>query len=235
MSLPKISHPLFDVIIPSSKKKVKMRPFLVKEEKILLIAQTSDNPNDIVEAIKQVINNCFVDDVSIDDLTTFDLEYIFVKLRARSVTHLIELKYTDPDDGSKYDVIVDLDAVEIKEDPRHANKIELTDTSGIVLRYPKTDMINSIKKAETEVDLFFNVIKYCIDKVYDEDSIYALSDFTEEEQNDFLNELDVNTFTKIQTFLETMPRLYYEAAYMTKDGAEKKLILNSLTDFFTLG
>lgn len=235
MSLPKIIHPLFDVVIPSTKNKIKMRPFLVKEEKILLIAQTSENPSDIVEAIKQVINNCFVDSVDIDDLTTFDLEYLFVKLRARSVTQIIELKYTDPGTGKKYDLVVDLDQVEMKEDPRHKNKIELTETTGIILRYPKTDMINSVKQANTEVDLFFGVIKYCIDKVYDEESVYSLSDFSEEEQNDFVNSLDVKTFTEIQTFLETMPKLHYEIPYQTEEGEEKKLTLSSLTDFFTLG
>lgn len=235
MSLPKISHPLFDVVIPSTKLKVKMRPFLVKEEKILLVAQTSENPADIVEAIKQVINNCFVDHINIDDLTTFDLEYIFVKLRARSVTQIIDLKYTDPETGKKYDLVVNLDDVEIKEDPRHKAKIELSDTTGIILRYPRTEMVNSIKKADTEVDLFFGVIKYCIDKVYDDESVYSLSDFPEEEQNDFVNNLDVNTFTQIQTFLETMPKLHYEISYQTEEGIEKKLVLSSLTDFFTLG
>lgn len=235
MSLPKISHPLFDVVIPSTKTKIKMRPFLVREEKILLIAQTSENPSDIIEAIKQVINNCFVDHVNIDDLTTFDLEYIFVKLRARSVTQIIDLKYTDPETGKKYDLVVNLDDVEIKEDPKHKAKIELSDTSGIILRYPRTEMVNSIKKADTEIDLFFGVIKYCIDKVYDDESVYNLSDFTEEEQNEFVNNLDVGAFTQIQTFLETMPKLHYEVVYETEEGVEKKLVLSSLTDFFTLG
>lgn len=235
MSLPKSKHPLFEVVIPSTKQKVKMRPFLVKEEKILLLAQTSESPSDIVDAMKQVINNCFMESVDVDQLTTFDLEYLFVKLRAKSVTQIIQLKYTDPDDGQKYDLIVDLDEVEIKSDPKHSNKIQLTDTTGIILRYPRTDMVNSIKKASTEVDLFFEVIKYCIDKVYDEDTVYNLADFTEDEVNEYVNDLDVNTFTKIQTFLETMPKLHYEVKYMNKEGVEKSLVLSSLTDFFTLG
>lgn len=235
MSLPKSKHPLFDVVIPSTKEKVKMRPFLVKEEKILLLAQTSENPSDIVDAMKQVINNCFMEPMDIDHLTTFDLEYLFVKLRARSVTQIIQLKYTDPEDGQKYDLTVDLDEVEIKIDPKHSTKIELTDTTGIILRYPRTDMVNNIKQATTEVDLFFEVIKYCIDKVYDEDNVYNMSDFSEQEVNDYVNDLDVNTFTKIQTFLETMPKLYYEVKYINKEGKERSLVLNSLTDFFTLG
>lgn len=234
MSLPKISHPTFNVVVPSTSSKIRMRPFLVREEKILLLAQTSEDPADISDAIKQVINNCAIDDVDVDQLTTFDLEYIFLKLRAKSVGNVIELKYTDPQDEKVYDIVVDLDDVEMLVNPDHTTKIELTKTSGLILRYPKADMAGDLKNIKTEVDLLFSIIKYCIDKVYDEDTVYNMADFSEEEIDEFVNELNVDAFQKVQKFFETMPRLHYEAKYTTKGGEERSVVLKTLTDFFTL-
>jgi hypothetical protein len=234
MGLPKISHPTFNVVIPSTKAKVRMRPFLVREEKILLLAQTSEDPTDISEAIKQVINNCAIDTVDVDQFTTFDLEYTFLKLRARSVGNIIELKYTDPIDENVYDIAVNLDDVEIINDPAHTTKVEFTKTSGLMLRYPKADMAGDLKNIQTEVDLLFSIVKYCIEKVYDEEDVYNIADFSEEEVDDFVNELTVDTFQKIQKFFETMPRLHYEAKYKTKSGEERSVVLKTLTDFFTL-
>ena len=234
MSLPKISHPTFNVVIPSTKTKVRLRPFLVREEKILLLAQTSEDPSDISDAIKQVINNCAIDTVDVDQLTTFDLEYLFLKLRAKSVGNVIELKYTDPGDEKVYDIVVDLDDVEMLINPEHTTKIEISKTSGLMLRYPKADMAGDLKNIQTEVDLLFSIIKYCIEKVYDEDNVYVMADFSEEEIDEFVNELNVDAFQKIQKFFETMPRLHYEAKYKTKDGDERSVVLKTLTDFFTL-
>lgn len=234
MSLPKITHPTFSVTVPSTTEKIRMRPFLVREEKILLLAQTSDDPGDISDAIKQVINNCAQDKLKVDDLTTFDLEYLFLKLRAKSVGNVIDLKYTDPVDENVYDIKVNLDDVEIIRDPEHTNKIEITKDTGLVLRYPKADMANDIKNIQTEIDLLFGVIKYCIETVYDKDDVYKLADFSGEEVEDFLNSLNVETFQKIQKFFETMPRLHYEVKYKSKQGESRSVVLKTLTDFFTL-
>lgn len=234
MSLPKITHPTFSVTVPSTTEKIRMRPFLVREEKILLLAQTSDDPGDISDAIKQVINNCAQDKLNVDDLTTFDLEYLFLKLRAKSVGNVIDLKYTDPVDENVYDIKVNLDDVEIIRDPEHTNKIEITKDTGLVLRYPKADMANDIKNIQTEIDLLFGVIKYCIETVYDKDDVYKLADFSGEEVEDFLNSLNVETFQKIQKFFETMPRLHYEVKYKSKQGESRSVVLKTLTDFFTL-
>lgn len=234
MSLPKISHPTFNVVVPSTDTKVRMRPFLVREEKILLLAQTSEDPADISDAIKQVINNCAIDDVDVDQLTTFDLEYLFLKLRAKSVGNIIDLKYTDPMDDKVYDIVVDLDDVEMLINPEHTTKIEITKNSGLMLRYPKADMAADLKNIQTEVDLLFSIIKYCIEKVYDEDNVYNMADFSEEDIDEFVNELNVDTFQKVQKFFETMPRLHYEAKYKTKEGDERSVVLKTLTDFFTL-
>jgi len=235
MSLPKIKYPLFDVTIPSLQKKVKMRPFLVKEEKLLLIAQSTGNPADTMNAIKQVINNCFVDDVDVDMLTTFDLEYLFVKLRSRSVNNKIEVMYRDPDDNEQYKVVVDLEDVQILNQPGHTNKITINDQLGIILRYPKPDMVDRIGSADSEVDLYFEIVKYCIEKVYDDDNVYNINDYSDEELTEFLSTLDVSTFKQIQNFMETMPKVYYETSYTNKAGVVRKVVLQTLDDFFSLG
>ena len=235
MSLPKINYPLFDIVIPSSKKKIKMRPFLVREEKILLLAQASGDPRDVVMAIKQVVNNCILDDVDVDLLTTFDLEYMFVKLRARSINNIIDVTYNDPEDDKQYKLQINLDEVEIQSDPLHTPNVKITDDMGLVLRYPKTDMLKDVEKATSEVDIYFEVIKYCIDKVYDADNVYETKDYSAEELHEFVISLDVNTFKQIQIFLETMPKLHYETKYTNSAGTERKVVLQNLNDFFMLG
>lgn len=235
MSLPKINYPLFEVVIPSTEKTIKMRPFLVREEKLLLMAQSSGNSRDVVLAIKQVVNNCLVDVLDIEKLTTFDLEYLFVKLRSRSINNIIDVTYNDPEDEQQYKLQIDLDKVEIQRDERHNNKVQITDEMGIILRYPKTDMLKSVEQATSEVDLYFEVIKYCIDKVYDAEEVYETRDQTDEELQEFVTSLDVNTFKQIQLFLETMPKLHYEASYTNSLGTERKVVLQNLNDFFMLG
>lgn len=233
--LPKIQHPTFNVTIPSLQKVVRLRPFLVREEKILLMAQTSDNPKDIILALQQVVNNCLVDPIDINTLTSFDIEYLFLKLRAKSVGNVIEMKYTDPEDGRQYDLQVNLDDVEIKHFEGHTNKIAITDTTGIILKYPKADMADNISNnISSEVELMFEVMRYCIDKFYDAKDTYQMSDYSKEEVEEFINTLDVDTFKHIQNFMETMPKLFYEINYVTKEGKEKKVTLQTLNDFFTL-
>lgn len=235
MSLLKITHPTFNVEIPSTKVKVRMRPFLVREEKILLMAQTSEDPKDIVLAIQQVVNNCLVDDIDFDNLTTFDIEYLFLKLRSKSVGNVIEMKYTDADDGKQYDVTVNLDDVEIKYTEGHTTKIKISEDTGIILRYPKADMTDKISStASSEVEVMFEIMKYCIDKVYDANTVQSVSDSTPAEVSEFLDNLDIDSFKQIQTFMETMPKLYHEAKYITKDGVEKTIKMQTLNDFFTL-
>ena len=235
MSLPKTTHPTFNVTIPSTKKKIRMRPFLVREEKILLMAQTSQDPKDIVLAIQQVVNNCLVDKVSIDDLTTFDIEYLFLKLRGKSVSNTIDMKYTDPVDGNQYDITVNVDDVQVKIDPEHSDRIEITKKTGIILKYPKADVAEKMSQGITsEVELMFELMKYCLGEFYDEDNVYNFAEYTSEEIEDFLNDQDITTYTAIQKFIETMPRLYHEVPYTRKDGTEGKVVLQTLNDFFTL-
>lgn len=236
MALPKISHPIFELTLPSTKQVIKYRPFLVKEEKILLTAQVSGEPQDVVTAIRQVINNCILTEgVDVEKITTFDLEYLFIKIRAKSVNNIIKLAYRDLDDDKRYEVEVDLDEIEIQEDPNHSTKIEINSTSGIVMKYPSAELATSLKLLDGEMDMFFEVLKGCIESIYDSENVYYTKDVPNEELDEFLQSLDVNTFKKIQEFFNTMPKLYYEVRYVNSLGKEKLIPLTTLNDFFTLG
>lgn len=236
MALPKISHPIFELTLPSTKQAIKYRPFLVKEEKILLTAQASDEPQDMINSIKQVINNCILtEDIDVDQLTTFDLEYLFIKIRSKSVNNIISLAYKDLEDDKRYEVEVDIDSIEIKEDPNHTNKIEINSTSGIIMKYPSASLAANINAAEGEMDIFFEVLKGCIETIYDGDAVYKASESSPEELEEFVQSLDVNTFKKIQDFFTTMPKLYYEVKYTNSLGNEKVIPLTTLNDFFMLG
>ena len=235
MALPKLTHPTFSLKVPSLKKEFKFRPFLVREEKILLMAQTSGDPKEIIFSIKQVINNCAQEEIDIDSFTTFDIEYLFIKLRAKSVNNIIDLYYTDPEDDEKYKMEVNLDDIEIIEDINHTNKIEINRQMGMILKYPKIDLVNSVKKTDDETEIFFEILKYTIDTIYEGDNVYHASEYTEEEVDEFLQGLDVTTMKKVQDFFATMPKMHYVAKYTNNAGVEKEVILSSLNDFFTLG
>jgi hypothetical protein len=236
MALPKISYPIFELTLPSTKQNIKYRPFLVKEEKILLTAQVSGESTDIVNSIRQVINNCILTEgVSIDSLTTFDLEYVFIKIRAKSVNNVVTLAYRDLEDEKRYEFEVDLDTIEIKEDPAHSKKIEIDSEKGLIMTYPSADVASAIKMMDGEMDVFFEILKGCIESVYDRENVYNVKDTPPEELDEFVQSLDVNTFKKIQDFFTTMPKLYYEIKYTNSLGKEKTIPLTTLNDFFTLG
>lgn len=235
MALPKISYPIYDLVLPSTKQPIKFRPFLVKEEKLLLMAQSGKETTEIINSIKQVINNCILTEgVDVENFSSFDLEYFFIKLRSKSIGNVITLTYRDLDDDKKYDVEVNLDDVEILEQDGHNNKIMITDTIGINLRHPTpsvASMIDSTKGAE----VVFDIVSACIDSVFDGDTLYKASDYTKEELDEFMSQLSVDCFEKIQLFFETMPKLHYEIKYTNSLGTEKTITLSTLSDFFTLG
>lgn len=236
MKLPKIEYPIYELTLPSSGEKINYRPFLVKEEKILLMALQGEDAEEIINSVKQVINNCIISDsLNTDNLATFDIEYLFLKIRAKSVNNIIKLTYRDLEDEKTYDVEVNIDEVEVKFDPSHTNKIEINDKIGFYLKYPNASISNKIEKSTSETDLFFNILKSCIDKIYDGDNIFYASDFSAEEVDEFLQQLDIKSFKKIQTFFETMPRIYHEIKYTNSLNNEKKIVLSTLNDFFTLG
>lgn len=237
MSLPKISQPIFDVIVPSSKKKVEFRPFLVKEEKILLIAQQGGNDGEIIRAIKQILNNCVTTPgFDVDNLSTFDLEYLFLKLRARSVNNIVKLSYRDTEDDEVYDFELDLDKIEVTypEDAAEPN-IAITDSVGMTMKYPSASITDKMGTFENEIELMTFFIVNCIDTIYDADEVYVASEYSDKDITDFLDGLDVKTFDKIRKFFEAMPKLYHKFEYKNKLGNERVIELTNLRDFFMWG
>jgi hypothetical protein len=235
MPLPKIDQPLFDVTIPSTKQKVVFRPFLVKEEKILLIAQQSGNDTEIIRAIKQILINCLQDNVDVDSLAVFDLEYLFLKLRAKSVNNVVKLSYRDTEDDTIYDFEVNLDDIEVQLPENLNSKIEINKNVGMMMKYPTADITDKMGQFETEVDLMTFFIINCIDTIYDEDNVYAASDYTEAEITEFLDSLDVSTFDKIRKFFENIPKLYHKIEYKNSLGSKREIELTNLKDFFMWG
>lgn len=236
MALPKLSHPTFDLTLPSTRQEIKIRPFLVREEKILLIAQQTEEPREVINAIKQVINNCVITEgFDIESLTTFDLEYVFIKLRARSVNNIIKLTYKDNEDDRNYTVDCNLDEVQVIFNPNHNNHIKVTDNISIVMKYPQARLMQSIDPDLSEQEVFFELISHCIDTIVDGAESYLVSEVPKEEVQEFVDSLDVTAFEKIKEFFQTMPRINHELKYTNSLGNERVIILDNLNDFFTLG
>lgn len=235
MPLPKIDQPLFDMTIPSTGKKITFRPFLVKEEKILLIAQQSGNDTEIIRAIKQILNNCVQEELDLDSLAIFDLEYMFLKLRARSVNNVVKLSYRDTEDGEVYDFEVDLDKIEIQMPEKLNSKIEINKNVGMTMKYPSASITDRMKDFENEVELMTFFIVNCIDTIYDEESVYVVEEFSEDEVTEFLDSLDVKSFEKIREFFENIPRLYHKIEYTNSIESKRTIELSSLKDFFMWG
>jgi hypothetical protein len=235
MPLPKIDQPLFDMTIPSTGKKIVFRPFLVKEEKILLIAQQSGNDSEIIRAIKQILNNCIQDEIDLDTFAIFDLEYAFLKLRARSVNNVVKLAYRDTEDDEVYNFELDLDAIEIEMPEKINSKIVITDEVGMTMKYPSASITDKMTNFDNEIDLMTFFIINCIDTIYDEENVYVADDFSGEEISEFLDGLDVKSFEKIREFFESVPRLYHKIEYTNSIGNERSIELTSLKDFFMWG
>lgn len=235
MKLPKIQHPIFTLQLPSTKQDIKYRPFLVKEEKILLFAQQSTDPRDVLNAVKQIISNCIESEgVSVEAFTTYDVEYFFLQLRAKSVNNEVKLAYIDNEDKEKYTFEVNLDEIKVKFPEGHNNRIVINETSGITLKEPTFGLLDTIR-LDDSADVAFDVIARCLETVYENDTVYNVADFSEEDVFEFIQSLDVGTFQKIQTFFDTMPKLEYVIEYKNKMDHDRKIVLNSLNDFFMLG
>ena len=234
MSLPKIEHPIFKIKIPSSKREVRFRPFLVKEEKILLIAKTSEQENDILLAIKQVVNNCALDDLNIDKLALFDVEYLFLRIRAQSVNNIVSVTYRDNEDSTDYDFDIDLNNVNVVFPLNLEKTIKLTETSGIVMKYPEASLYEDKDFMNSGEEAFYQLVLRCIEKFYDADNVYDTKNYTMAEVSDYVDNLDVKTFDKVRDFILNQPKLNYVIEYKNKLGNKRQIELTSLTDFFTL-
>lgn len=235
MSLPRIEKPLFELYVPSMKKSVKARPFVVREEKILLTAQQSGEEKDIVLAIKQVLNNCIVEEFDVDDLATFDLEYMFLKLRARSVNNIIDVSYRDNEDDEVYDFKIDLDEVELKVKEDISNIIMITENIGIKMKYPSVTILDNIPDTEDAAGVVDYLIKSCIDQIFDQENVYPVNDHTDAELTEFLDSMDVEAFGKIREFFDNLPQMYHKLEYTNKNGNKRTIELTTLSDFFIWG
>lgn len=232
--LPKIDYPVFKINIPSLKKDYQFRPFLVKEEKLLLMAKESENPADVLSAIKQIVNNCSIDrKLDISKLALFDIEYIFLRLRAISVDNVIKVSYKDNEDGKIYDFEVNLEEVKIKYPKDLDNKIVITPQSGIIMKYPSASLYDDEEFLKLDKDYMFELIIRCIDSIYYEDQIYESKDYKREELNEFLENLNIKAFEKVQNFLLNVPKMEYKILYQNELGNDREIVLSSLNDFFT--
>ena len=231
MGLPKIDLPLFDIEIPSTGKKVKYRPFTVKEEKILLIAQESKDIDQIILAIKQIIVNCVIT-VDVDKLAMFDLEYLLINIRAKSVNNEIQFSITDPDTKERVDLTIDIADVKIIHKDDHNNLIKVNDDIYLKMRYPTINELANIAKSKNSFENLFKIMIDCIENVIEGDSVLVLKDFTDEEISDFVNNFSNDQIDQIKNFFETMPVLKYEAKYKNSNGDDKTFIIEGMETFF---
>lgn len=229
MALPKISAPLFTVELPSSKRKVDYRPFTVKEEKLLLMAAESDDAAQVNKAIKQILTNCFIEELDIDEMPIVDVEYIFLKLRATSVENLVTLKVQDDDDKKYYDIEYDLNEAVVVFDPNHTNKIPLNDEVTLIMKYPSFKMIDKMSNVENDV---VNIVSLCIDKVVNGEEILNLNDFSDQEVMEFIESFTSKNMRDIEGFFNSLPSLRAQVTYITPNGAKTKEVVG-LQSFFT--
>ena len=232
MTLPTINTPTYELEVPSTKEKITYRPFLVKEEKILLTAMETGGEQDMVLALKQIVNNCLLSEIDIDHLATFDLEYIFLNLRSKSVGEVATINITCPDDEeTQVPVEIPLDEVEVTFPEGHSNKVELTDTIGLTMKYP--DFTLASETRETNTEYLFDMIKGCIAQITEGETVHERVDFNEKELDTFLDSLSTKQLEGVQNFFETMPKLRHEITVTNpKTKKENKVTLEGLDAFF---
>lgn len=231
MALPKNNLPVYTLTIPSTKKQLKYRPFVVKDEKALLIAQQSKNEQVMLDTLKQVIQSCSITDVDVESLATFDVEYIFTQLRAVSVGEIVSLIFrcdTCEDPNAKASVDIDLQKLKVFVPENHSTKIPLFDDVGIKMKYPTLSTI-----AKLGEDISLDVIMDCVDFIYDSDEVYKPQDQTREELENFFNNLTSDQYEKVENFFVTMPSLRYDFSYICPVCNKKHdRFLEGLSSFF---
>ena len=236
MALPKLTTPTYELEIPSTDEKIKYRPFLVKEEKILMMAMESKTSSDITQAVKDIVSECTFNKVKIDDMPMFDVEYIFLNIRSKSVGEVSKLKLLCPDDGKTYaDVEVNLSEVKVQVGDDHTNKIDLGNGMGMIMKYPTIDSFKESGIRDINPNNMLEVISTCILQIYEEEGkkVYDTKDQTKKEVTDWIEQLNSKQFKDVQNFFETMPKLKHEITIKNpKTKKESKIILNGLNDFF---
>ena len=236
MALPKLTTPTYELEVPSTDEKISYRPFLVKEEKILLIAMESGKNEDIVNAIKQIVSECTFNKLELGTMPMFDIEYIFLNIRAKSIGEVSKLRLLCPDDKETYaNVEVNLEDVKVQVDNEHTNKIELTDDMGMIMTYPTIDSFMDTGLQTINASNMLEVIGSCILQIYENkgEKVYEGKDQTKKELNEFIEQLSSIQFKQIQKFYDTMPKLKH--TIKVKNPKTKKssdVTLTGLNDFF---
>ena len=236
MALPKLNTPTYELEIPSTDEKIKYRPFLVKEEKILMIAMESKDNAQIINAVQEIVESCTFNKIDVGELPMFDVEYLFLNIRAKSVGEVSKLRILCPDDAKTYaQVEVDLTKVEVQVDDKHTNKIELSDDMGIIMTYPSMKTFQEIGIQNVDSKNMLDVISSCVLQIYEEkgEKVYPGKDSTKAELTEFIENLNSKQFEKVKSFFDTMPKLKHEITLKNpKTKKESKLTLTGLNDFF---
>jgi len=238
MPLPKISTPSYELVIPSTKKKIKFRPFLVKEEKVLIIAMESQDNKQIANAIKDVLSACILTrGVKINDLSTFDIEYLFLNIRGKSVGEEVEVMITCPDDGeTQVPAVINLDDIKVQVNDKHSQDIVLDGEYTLRMKYPSMEEFiktNFSSDGEVAVDDTFKLIASCVEQVYSEEESWAGADCTKKELSDFVESLNSKQFKDIERFFDTMPKLSHTVKVTNpKTKKENEVVLEGLQSFF---
>ena len=237
MPLPKISAPSYELVIPSSKKKIKYRPFLVKEEKILILALEGQDQKQIANAVKDVISHCILTrGIKVDKLSTFDIEYLFLNIRGKSVGEEVEIMVTCPDDGkTQVATMINLDDIQVQVNDDHNPDIKLDDEYTMRMKYPSMDEFikTNFATGDINVDDTFKLISSCIDQVYSEDESWTSADCTKKELTDFIEQLNSKQFKEVEKFFETMPKLSHTVKVTNPETkVENEIVLEGLQSFF---
>jgi hypothetical protein len=236
MALPKLTTPTYELEIPSTDEKIKYRPFLVREEKILLIALESGESKDIITAIKDIVTECTYGKVDLGKMPMFDVEYVFLQIRSKSVGEVSTLKLLCPDDKETYvNVDIDLSEIMVQVDKEHNPKIELTDEMGMIMTYPSIDSLRATGVTDITADNMLDVIGACILQIYDKkgEEVFETKDQTKKEISEFVESLNTKQFQEVQKFFDTMPKLKHTVEVENpKTKVKSKIVLQGLNDFF---
>ena len=236
MALPKLTTPTYELEVPSTDEKLKYRPFLVREEKILLIALESGESKDIITAIKDIVTECTYGKIDLGKMPMFDVEYVFLQIRSKSVGEVSTLKLLCPDDKETYvNVDIDLSEIMVQVNKGHNPKIELTDEMGMIMTYPTIDSLSATGVTEITADNMLDVISACILQIYDKkgEEVFETKDQTKKEISEFVESLNTKQFQEVQKFFDTMPKLKHTVELENpKTGVKSEIVLQGLNDFF---
>jgi hypothetical protein len=235
MPLPKITTPTYELRLPSTDQLIKYRPFLVREEKVLLMAMESEDESQMINAVKTILKNCIISKVKVDDLAIFDIEYLFLNIRAKSVGEQIELNLTCPDDGeTTVPIELNVEDIKIQKSDEHSRIIPLTDSISVVMKYPSMEMfVKTNFTASAKTEDIFEIAASCIEQVVEGEDVYETKSFSKKEINDFLDSLDTAQFLLIQKFFETMPKLSHTIKVTNPvTNVESDVVLEGLASFF---